>query len=336
MKGTMASQSRVVVSATRTYEFRTDDLDEATEFLARNFGPNTRTLRDRGPLGFRLTASVTPRAATGSTALGLRNTLRATARSVIVHLPLRQGSNYRVGRRLLNSRADVAVLLAPGHEYTREAHSGLDLAIQVDPGSLQREFESRFVGRAGSSALRSIEIPIGPHERATFTEMIEQHSIVAGAPEGSAPGAIECVEDRIVAWMADHIGRVSGWAALSPSSRQAAERVEAWIRRHLSQPITLEQLSAVAGVVDRTLQEACKARWGQTPLELVASRRLEHVRALLTSRPATTVTAAALHSGFMHLGRFSILYRRTFGESPADTLTRTRQLVQTQQRLSAG
>jgi len=33
-----------------------------------------------------------------------------------------------------------------------------------------------------------------------------------------------------------------------------------------------------------------------------------------------SVTKIALHNGFSHLGRFSLAYRRRFGESPSETL----------------
>jgi len=36
----------------------------------------------------------------------------------------------------------------------------------------------------------------------------------------------------------------------------------------------------------------------------------------------TTVTAIALDHGFGELGRFSVQYRRLFGESPSETLRR--------------
>jgi transcriptional regulator GlxA family with amidase domain len=110
---------------------------------------------------------------------------------------------------------------------------------------------------------------------------------------------------------------------LSLSSREVVERVDAWIRAHAAQPMSLDELRTVAGVSARTLQEACLARWGQTPIELVAARRLEIARSLLSSGRETTVTAAALHSGFSHFGRFSVVYKRAFGESPSETLART-------------
>jgi AraC-like DNA-binding protein len=36
------------------------------------------------------------------------------------------------------------------------------------------------------------------------------------------------------------------------------------------------------------------------------------------------VSDAALDSGFVHLGRFAVAYRRRYGESPSETLRRTR------------
>ena len=44
-------------------------------------------------------------------------------------------------------------------------------------------------------------------------------------------------------------------------------------------------------------------------------------RALRAADPRrTTVSAIALDCGFWELGRFAVAYRRTFGESPSDTL----------------
>jgi len=309
--------------AIRQYDFRTDDLDEATGFLSRHFGPNARSVSEAGPLRFRLSASITPGAASGYSAIAVRSTLRAATRWVTVHLPAWHEGEYRVGRRLLRSRPDVAVLLAPGHEYTRCTHPGQESAIQVEPALLQEMLDDCLGGRPGSNAVQSIEIPLGPGHRAAFAELVAAHGAVA---TGSHPADYAAVEQRLARWVAARVVEASKLATLSPSSRQAAERVEEWIRAHRQQPIELEQLCAVACVVGRTLQEACKARWGQSPLELVASRRLEHARLLLSTLAVSTVTAAAVQSGFTHLGRFSILYRRSYGESPSETLARAREI----------
>jgi transcriptional regulator GlxA family with amidase domain len=56
----------------------------------------------------------------------------------------------------------------------------------------------------------------------------------------------------------------------------------------------------------------------------VRQARLRRVRELLTDGSAASVTDAALRCGVTHLGRFSLDYRAAFGESPSETLQRSR------------
>ena len=62
------------------------------------------------------------------------------------------------------------------------------------------------------------------------------------------------------------------------------------------------------------------------PLQYLKHCRLEAARRELSSaeRDQTTVTEVALRYGFYHLGRFSGLYRETFGELPSETLKHQR------------
>jgi len=307
----------------KTYAFRTDDLDEAVDFVAQIFAPHSRVPRARGPLGFDLCFSIAERSACGRASFAIPSTLRAATRGVTVHLPIDQGGDYRVGRRRFRSAPDVAVLLCPGHDYRVDTPPGLTLGVMLEPSLLQREIELLSVRRPRAWSLQSLQLSLPSADVAAWRGVIHQYVTVASLT-GSARriANLRAVEERMASWLAQRVVAASGLVELSPSNRQAVERIDAWVRAHIAHPISLEQLRAVAGVSTRTLQEACLARWGQTPIELVASRRLEAARSLLTSGRALTVTAAAVHSGFSHLGRFSIAYKRTFGESPSDTLAR--------------
>jgi AraC-like DNA-binding protein len=165
-------------------------------------------------------------------------------------------------------------------------------------------------------------VPLSPVESAALESLVMQHRAAVGiACRDDAGEGLRDLEHRIACWLADRAARLTGLRTASAGGREAAELVERWIRRHASEPITIGRLSAVAGVGPRALQKACLSRWGQTPLELVASRRLELARRLLATAGATrTVTEAAARAGFTHLGRFALHYRQAFGESPSDTL----------------
>jgi AraC-like DNA-binding protein len=253
--------------------------------------------------------------------------VRATARMVTIHLPLQRGATYRVGRRTLRPDADTAVLLAPGHDYSVTSPPGVALAALLDEALLAREIGANSPSVAGAWSLRSIELPMSPAERAEFQSLVRrqlQSVSVAAHSRDFAP--LMQVERELAGWLVGQLVRSRALKPLSASSRRAAELAEAWIRDHAAQPITLEQLAAAAGVSSRTLQKACLTRWGQTPLELVASRRLELVHSDLASQArALSVTEAAVRAGFTHLGRFAALYRRVYGQSPSDTLAQARQ-----------
>ena len=87
---------------------------------------------------------------------------------------------------------------------------------------------------------------------------------------------------------------------------------------------TLKDLARTAGVSTRTLQRQFQAFLGQTPVEALRTIRLEYARLdLLRGERGISVADIATRWGLTHLGRFSIEYRRRFGEKPSQTLHRS-------------
>ena len=105
---------------------------------------------------------------------------------------------------------------------------------------------------------------------------------------------------------------------------QVINRLDAFLRDHLDEPLQLSQLCDVTGVSERSLRNACHAVCGTSPKRYLTRRRLEAVRqALERARPGeATVTRIATDHGFFELGRFAATYTSLFGERPSDTLRR--------------
>jgi AraC-like DNA-binding protein len=101
-------------------------------------------------------------------------------------------------------------------------------------------------------------------------------------------------------------------------------RFEGFLETHPDQPLYLAEICAAIGVAQRTLRVACEEHLGMGPIRFLSLRRMHLVhRALLQADPTTkTVTRVATDHGFWELGRFSVAYRRLFGESPSDSLRR--------------
>jgi AraC-like DNA-binding protein len=102
------------------------------------------------------------------------------------------------------------------------------------------------------------------------------------------------------------------------------KRAKDYIEASLRAPITLVDLAAVCGVPGRTLLKHFSDHVGVPPMRYARRLRLERARAELESGGAERVADAARRWRFAHVGRFSIEYRRQFGESPSTTLARAR------------
>jgi AraC-like DNA-binding protein len=111
--------------------------------------------------------------------------------------------------------------------------------------------------------------------------------------------------------------------AIAPRDvRRAVDYIEAY----LDQPITVADLVEAAGVAGRTLFLHFKKFKGVPPMHYLRNARLRKVRqALLRADPDANVTDIAWRAGFTHMGRFSVEYRRLFGETPSQTLRQRHQ-----------
>ena len=97
-----------------------------------------------------------------------------------------------------------------------------------------------------------------------------------------------------------------------------------FIMAHLSQPLSINDIAAVAGVHPRTLHKVFCQHFGESVMAFIQHQRLERVqRRLVEADPQSmSVTDAAVENGFVHLSRFAAAYRCRFGEYPSETLRR--------------
>ena len=104
--------------------------------------------------------------------------------------------------------------------------------------------------------------------------------------------------------------------------RELVTRITAFLRDHLSDPVSVADLSRMAGVSERTLRAAFHDVVGVSPKRYALMQRLQAAhQALRQADPqTTTVTDVAMTFGFFELGRFAGRYRHTFGEVPSQTL----------------
>lgn len=304
--------------------FQSDHLDEIHAFIAAYDGNHRRAALGPGPLGYSVRTVRCGAVDLGWGRTRTRQQVRGVPQGAILQVPLGRRHVYATGGRTLEARPDTAVLLAPGQEYTLYFEPDDCLVILRLPASaLADEIAARDPPTAAArQGMR--EIPLAG-DRQNALAVIHRTLVGATKPTtGSAcvPPA-QYLEAQLCSWMAD---QVLGSRPSSTRPALAIQRmriVEEWVDANLANPITLGSLCAVAGVGDRYLEHAFRRHRGQTPLEFVTARRLAWVRRrLLESRPGDSITQLAHDAGFVHLGRFAVRYRSTYGESPSATLRR--------------
>jgi AraC-like DNA-binding protein len=116
------------------------------------------------------------------------------------------------------------------------------------------------------------------------------------------------------------------WASRANVTRQfkVFRDVQAVLSSDVGHPIYSGDIARQIGVSVRTLHDAVQRYRGMSLHRYLRLRRLWLVRQRLRAG-TPSIKACALAFGFWHLGDFSRIYRAQFGESPSETVARSRE-----------
>jgi len=107
-----------------------------------------------------------------------------------------------------------------------------------------------------------------------------------------------------------------------PIAPRDVKRAIDYMQGHLDVPIRLADIVRASGVPGRTLFKHFSDCRGISPMRYLRNARLDKVRETLRRvAPEARITDIAMQWGFTHMGRFSVEYRRRYGESPSATLS---------------
>jgi Transcriptional regulator containing an amidase domain and an AraC-type DNA-binding HTH domain len=131
----------------------------------------------------------------------------------------------------------------------------------------------------------------------------------------------QIVASKLLTLMSTNIRRES---LSAPAA--SLERILDYIERNLKLELSAEVLAEQACMSMRSLYALFDRHLGTTPKQYVRQRKLARVHACLSDTRCTVknVTELAMDYGFLHLGRFSEIYRQQFGELPSATLRNRR------------
>ena len=147
--------------------------------------------------------------------------------------------------------------------------------------------------------------------------------LIAETPSRGARKRVDHLVTEAIAWMGESSShwRLEGSTVNRPN-RRTAKQAQKIIETRYRRPVRLDDLCCATGVGMRSLQRSFHDYFSLTITDYLKAVRLNGARReLVAADPgSTTVSAIARKNGIPHPGRFSVEFRKRFGECPSEVL----------------
>ncbi|WP_083803493.1 helix-turn-helix domain-containing protein [Sagittula stellata] len=200
------------------------------------------------------------------------------------------------------------------------------LLLQIDAQQLNRVAE-RLIGRALSGPVtfrtavdqRVPEVDKWVHKLRTCFSLAEKEAIYAkGNLHTQALVEEQLIEGFLLCQPSDLSGPLT--KDIDRAGNLYVRRAMQYIHRNLGAAMTVGDIADALGISPRSLQLSFKAELGMTPMQYLRDARLREAHAMLkTGSDMGSIGDICEHVGIAHCGRFSVEYKRRYGESPHET-----------------
>ena len=195
---------------------------------------------------------------------------------------------------------DTLGLFPPGVEMEGHYSAGNECGVYVNESVVRALLGPNLPGHV-------VGLPMDRGKISDLTSMI--HSELNGDPIDGGIAAHSFVNFDVTL---QHL--------ITPARERLACSIRDLIDSLLSTNLCISEVCRKLGVSVRTAERAFEIRFQETMSAYIERARLERARTLLLA--GKLVTDAALDVGWTHLGRFSVEFRKQFGESLSTTRKR--------------
>lgn len=306
---------------------RTTDVDEARQIF-RDIYADSRLEPERArPFGWALdlircgTVSVTMGATNGATrvvapAVGERHVLTLSDGGT--------GGGEHAGQSYTVIPGRSGVILSPGLSMTLEVSAGFQgRNITIEPAALRAHLTA-LTGLSPRGPIvfdAAVSLETGPGAVLLGVAQLFRSEVERS---GASPHMVAALRDALLTALLTGV-KHSASHLLEPSHPRVApacvRRAEEYIEAHAAEPITLASLAAATGAPARSLRATFTASRGMAPMEFVRRQRYELARRqLIEAEPGTRVVSVVKALGLGDPGRFSVEFKKRFGQSPSEVL----------------
>ncbi len=248
-----------------------------------------------------------------------------------VQLPLQKQIEFGVAGRRIVCGPECAAVSSPTHELViRTEGIGARLNVKVTAACLTRH----LAGLLGEEPAAPLELAPTMDLTASYGRSLARHVRLAvmdfqrtGWMTWDA-NVVNTFEEFIVCRLLlshpNNYREILGRRERAFTPRNLRRSLE-YMHANLAAPITIADIAEASGVAGRTLFQHFRDFRGTSPIQYLREARLAKARdTLMRPQADEGVAVIARACGFSHLGRFASDYRSRFGESPSETLRKSR------------
>ena len=213
-------------------------------------------------------------------------------------------------------------------QHKRQAGS-CEVVLKISAGDLQRRLQTSLDGIVKKELVfeRIVDMNGGIGSHAKSTLLYVMNSLDANPALLNNP-LILANFGELLSGVVLSLPNNYSEALINPGRQLAAPRVvtraEEYMESNAGAPITIADVMAHIGCSRKALFSNFRKFRGYTPGDFLLNTRLNLVHERLhNARESDSVTSIALALGFSHLGRFSQVYQKRYGEKPSEALKRS-------------
>jgi AraC-like DNA-binding protein len=225
------------------------------------------------------------------------------------------------------SVGDIAVLAQPGRAHVAHSRDLRIISVMMEP-----------------SLLASVAVGVPDRQAFTPVRFSSLHPVDAAAEQlwrrtvGYVKNEVLADDTKATPLVLGQAGRLLAAVTLStfPNTATAEaqphdrtdhhpvllRRAVEYMESNAANDIAIADVADAIHVTPRAVQYMFRRHLDTTPLQYLRRLRLHYAHQDLVAgdRSSDTVTTIAARWGFMHTGRFAVMYRQTYGRSPHSTL----------------
>ncbi|MBU2868373.1 AraC family transcriptional regulator [Pacificibacter marinus] len=241
-------------------------------------------------------------------------------------MPLHGGVDISIGQQQAQSQPGRALLLSPGQRFhSRWKPDTYQWMLQISQKSIQTAFEKRAHRRLDAEIVFDPVIELGtPHGQFLQTAMSDLAHYM-GNYDSAQGDMFQQRFDTVVELLISNLPYFRNGSPVPErlyATPRHVHRVVEIMQTRFHEALSVADLAVEVGVSERALYDGFQRYYQKPPYEVLMRIRMDVARSLIR-KDDLPLSAVARRVGMPHQGRFSGLYRKTFGVRPlADRRTR--------------